>query len=166
MTFKPGNPKPPGSGMTKGKKTKKTIARETAHANVMTQVKKLAPQFQDMTAPEVAAALEFNPLAYLIKMLEEPGLDWPTRFKAVEAIQKVIYPAVKAVEVTGETTSEIRITIGGGDGFGQTIEGQPSNRLSDARQDAVDVSWQDDRQDEPEAVQQRSTGLSDGPATP
>lgn len=111
MTFTPGTPKPPNSGMRKGQKTRKTIMKEKVEDEFREEKAAKARAYRGMSAQEVLEAEDFDPLIEMIYMARNPHLENSVRQKVLDSIARKVLPDLKTVENKGDTG--IRIVIEG-----------------------------------------------------
>lgn len=84
MAFKPGDPKPPGSGRKKGTKNKASIPK----------------------AVEVMASMGFNPTRYLIDLASKQDLADDLKVKIGLELQGYVQPKAKEGQPDADETSD------------------------------------------------------------
>lgn len=118
MAFKPGNPKPPGSGAKKGQKFKKTLERENAHVEQRQELARLCKLHAGKTAEEIMEVMNYDPLVHGIMLALDPTTQPAIQQKIMESLMKKKYPDLKTVENKGEVVNRLEIVLGDGSSAG------------------------------------------------
>lgn len=113
MPFKTGTPKPANSGIKKGQKQARTIARESAFDEQMAELRALSIKYAGKDAKETMEAMEYNPVAHLILMAVAENTQDGVRQKVISELMKKHSPDLKSIEVNSREEQHIQITFGG-----------------------------------------------------
>ncbi|MCI0527107.1 MAG: hypothetical protein L0Y56_06655 [Nitrospira sp.] len=71
------------------------------------------PNKKSARAAEILESMGFDALAEMVKMCEEPGVSEPVRCRLLCEIAQYQHPKRKAIEMSGEVGTTVRLVITG-----------------------------------------------------